>query len=316
MQRQEEAGKTTIANGQFRLVSKIGEGSFGQVFLATDENSLDDAPVAVKREELTSRFPQLRNEQQALRMLPVEGFPKLVEPGIVISMNQIYLITSLLGPTLEDLFNFCGRKFSTRTSLIIFSQLLARLESMHSRALIHRDIKPDNIIMGLNETSSIVHLIDFGLTRSVLKKNGGHIEFRTGKNLVGTARFVSINAHLGYELSRRDDLLTLGYVMVYFAKGQLPWHYVDTRRRSARFEELGRLKKSWSFADLCAGCPRSYLLYFEYCNNLAFEEMPDFSFLHGLIKNDALVESVNILLRNYDWCAKLHTKPPEMIREE
>ena len=99
-------------------------------------------------------------------------------------------------------------------------QILQRLEFMHEKGIIHRDIKPDNIMMGLEEGSNIVHMIDFGLTRSVInKKTGKHIDFRTGKNLVGTARFVSINAHLGYELSRRDDLLTLGYVMVYFTLG-------------------------------------------------------------------------------------------------
>ena len=91
---------------------------------------------------------------------------------------------------------------------------------MHESGVIHRDIKADNIMMGMGEKSHIVHMIDFGLTRSYINfKTGKHINFRTGKNLVGTARYVSINAHLGYELSRRDDLLTLGYVMVYFTVG-------------------------------------------------------------------------------------------------
>ena len=106
--------------------------------------------------------------------------------------------------------------------------------------VIHKDIKPDNIMMGMGEYSDTVHMIDFGLTRQVWSpKTGKHVEFRTGKNLVGTARYVSINAHLGYELSMRDDLLTLGYVMVYLTLGQLPWQHEDTRRRSARFESLG-----------------------------------------------------------------------------
>lgn len=125
-----------------------------------------------------------------------------------------------MGPTIEDLFNFCGRKFSHKTCLMLFMQILERLEFMHHKGIIHRDIKPDNIMMGIMEGSNTVHMIDFGLTRSVInKKTGKHIDFRTGKNLVGTARFVSINAHLGYELSRRDDLLTLGYLMVYITVG-------------------------------------------------------------------------------------------------
>ena len=123
---------------------------------------------------------------------------------------------------------------------MLFYQILERLEHMHSKGLVHRDIKPDNIMMGMHEFSETVHLIDFGLARELYhRKTGRHIDFRTGKNLVGTARYVCINAHLGYELSRRDDLLTLGYVMVYLTLGQLPWQHEDTRRRSARFESLG-----------------------------------------------------------------------------
>ena len=194
----------------------------------------------------------------------------------------------MLGPTLEDLFNFCGRKFTTKTCLLIFFQILERLEQMHMKGIIHRDVKPDNIMMGLGETSNIVHMIDFGLTRSVFnKKTGKHIEFRTGKNLVGTARFVSINAHLGYELSRRDDLLTLGYVMVYFTVGQLPWQHVDTRRKSARFQELGRMKQACSPAELCKNCPVAYEKYLNYCNKLEFDETPDYAILKGLILESA-----------------------------
>ncbi len=130
------------------------------------------------------------------------------------------MVIELLGPTLEDLFNYCGRKFSLKTNVIVFSQIIERLKHMHSRGLIHRDVKPDNIMMGMNQKSGTVHMIDFGISRSYISnKTGRHIEFCTGKNLVGTARYVSINAHLGYELSRRDDLLTLGYVMIYFTKG-------------------------------------------------------------------------------------------------
>ena len=130
---------------------------------------------------------------------------------------------------------------------------------MHVRGVIHRDIKPDNIMMGIGESSDIVHMIDFGLTRAWFdKKSGKHINFRTGKNLVGTARFVSINAHLGYELSRRDDLLTLGYVMIYFTLGKLPWQQVDTRRKSARFKSLGLMKQACPPAELCKNCPTQY----------------------------------------------------------
>ena len=247
-----------LVNGQFKIIKQIGEGSFGKVYLAQDTLS-GNKQCAIKTESLSCRFPQLLSEMQCLKTLKGHGFPRLMCNKMMVDDKRMMMATELLGPTLEDLFNFCGRNFSIKTCLMIFYQILQRLEHIHSRNMIHRDIKPDNILSGIEEKSSIIHMIDFGLTRSILnKKTGRHIDFRTGKNLVGTARFVSINAHLGYELSRRDDLLTLGYVMVYFTLGQLPWQYVDTRRKSARFTELGRMKQSYSTAELCKDCPKQY----------------------------------------------------------
>jgi len=212
--------------------------------------------VAIKAESIACRFPQLLIEFQNLKLLKSRGFAELKHQGIIVEKDYIYMVTELLGPTLEDLFNYCGRRFTLKTSLMIFKQILERLKHMHAVGLIHRDIKPDNIMMGMGRKSSTVHLIDFGISRSYInKKNGKHIDFIQGKNLVGTARFVSINAHLGYELSRRDDLLTLGYVMIYLTVGELPWQFVDTRRKSARFEDLGRIKQSFSHAALCRKCP-------------------------------------------------------------
>ena len=121
-----------------------------------------------------------------------------------------YLATDLLGPSLEDLFHLCGCKFSLKTTLMLFYQALERLEFMHLRNYMHRDIKPDNMMMGMGDKSNTLFLIDFGLTKSVIDpKTGRHIPFLKGKNLVGTCRFVSLNAHHGYEISRRDDLFTL-----------------------------------------------------------------------------------------------------------
>ena len=153
------------------------------------------------------------------------------------------MATDLLGPSLEDLFNLCGSKFTLKTTLMVFYQLLERIETMHEKNYIHRDIKPDNIMMGMGDQSNIVHMIDFGLTRLVIDpKTGTHIPFRSGKNLIGTCRYVSVNSHLGFELSRRDDLLTLGYVIINFIKGGLPWQNFIIKKPSARYHKLGILK--------------------------------------------------------------------------
>ena len=157
--------------------------------------------------------------------------------------NCIFLVTDLLGPSLEDLFNFCGKQFSFKTTLMLFYQSIQRLELMHKLDFIHRDIKPDNMMMGLGADSNILHLIDFGLSRTVIDPaTAKHIKFVKGKNLIGTCRFVSVNSHLGYELSRRDDLMTLGFVMIQFIRGSLPWKNVQIKQNSARYRKLGKAK--------------------------------------------------------------------------
>jgi serine/threonine protein kinase len=129
----------------------------------------------------------------------------------------------LLGPSLEDLFVYCGRKLSLKTVLLIADQLITRIEAMHNMGYIHRDLKPENILMGLEENASILYLIDYGLAKKWKTSNNCHIPFREGKSLTGTARYASAATHLGIEQSRRDDLEGAGYVLLYLLKGELPW---------------------------------------------------------------------------------------------
>lgn len=181
-------------------------------------------PVSIKTESLHQTFSQLLREIQNFKALESLGFPRLIKQGISVDNEVIYMVTELLGPSLEDLFNLCGCKFSLKTTLMLFYQLLERMQYMHEKNYIHRDIKPDNILMGLGDKSNVVHMIDFGLTRLVIDpKTGKHIPFVSGKNLIGTCRYVSVNSHMGFELSRRDDLITLGYVIINLFKGGLPW---------------------------------------------------------------------------------------------
>jgi serine/threonine protein kinase len=111
-----------------------------------------------------------------------------------------------------------------KTVLMIADQLIQRIEYMHSKSYIHRDIKPENFLLGLGKKSNIIYIIDFGLSKKYRDtKTLQHIPYRENKNLTGTARYASINAHLGIEQSRRDDLEAVGYVLIYLAKGFLPW---------------------------------------------------------------------------------------------
>ena len=134
------------------------------------------------------------------------------------------MVLELLGPSLEDMFAYCGRKLSLKTVLNLFDQMLVRMETFHSKGYIHRDIKPENILMGVDNNASTVFLIDFGLAKRYFSlETGEHIPFRDKKSLTGTARYASANTHLGIEQARRDDLEGVGYVMLYLLKGELPW---------------------------------------------------------------------------------------------
>lgn len=148
------------------------------------------------------------------------------------------MVMDLLGKSLEDLFNLCGRKFSVKTVLMIAQQTIKRIEYIHSRRIIHRDIKPDNFGAGRAKHAHRIFIIDFGLAKKFMSSDGKHIKYKDGKSLTGTARYASINTHIGIEQSRRDDMEGIGYVFMYFLRGSLPWQGLRARGVKEKYEKI------------------------------------------------------------------------------
>jgi len=195
------------------------------------------------------------------------------------------MVIDLLGKSLEDLFNDTGRRFSLKTALMLADQLLCRLEIIHTKCFIHRDIKPDNFLVGRGSRRHMVYVIDFGLAKLYRDpRTHRHIPYREGKNLTGTARYASINTHMGIEQSRRDDLESLGYVLMYFLRGSLPWQGLKATTKQQKYERILEKKIQTSTEMLCKGFPAEFRSYFEHIRSLRFDDRPDYDYLKRLFR--------------------------------
>ncbi|KZT02581.1 kinase-like protein [Laetiporus sulphureus 93-53] len=271
-----------IVGGHFRVGKKIGEGSFGVVFEGI--NQLNNQPVAIKFEPRKSEAPQLRDEYRSYRTLNgTPGVPQVHYFGQE-GLHNV-LVIDLLGPNLEDLFDMCGRKFTIKTVCMAAKQMITRVQAIHEKSLIYRDIKPDNFLIGVpgSKTANTIHIIDFGMAKHYRDpKTKVHIPYRERKSLSGTARYMSINTHLGREQSRRDDLESLGHVFMYFLRGGLPWQGLRAATNKQKYEKIGEKKQSTPIEELCEGFPEEFAIYMNYVRKLGFEETPDYEFLREL----------------------------------
>uniref|UniRef100_A0A8C6SG27 non-specific serine/threonine protein kinase n=1 Tax=Neogobius melanostomus TaxID=47308 RepID=A0A8C6SG27_9GOBI len=286
-----------IVGGKYKLVRKIGSGSFGDIYLAI--NITNGEVLSLMLESQKARHPQLLYESKLYKILQGGvGIPHIRWYGQEKDYNV--LVMDLLGPSLEDLFNFCSRRFTMKTVLMLADQMISRIEYVHTKNFIHRDIKPDNFLMGIGRhcnkcvDSSVgkrkrsvavsssqepsfsglnqLFLIDFGLAK------------KEDKNLTGTARYASINAHLGIEQSRRDDMESLGYVLMYFNRTSLPWQGLKAATKKQKYEKISEKKMSTPVEVLCKGFPAEFAMYLNYCRGLRFEEAPDYMYLRQLFR--------------------------------
>lgn len=273
-----------LINNRFKIDRLLGKGSFGEVYIGYDQQAKH--LVAIKVADKSKAYV-LQHEYQIYLDLMKSSKPPLI-PTVYwygtdpVVSSSTYMVMKYLGHSLEYLLHtYCGGKFSLKTTLIVSIQIFDLLLRLHSCGYVHRDIKPDNFLIGVGHERSKIFLIDFGLAKRFKNDDRVHIKPCDNKKLTGTARYASINSHRRLELSRRDDLESLGYLMIYFLKGKLPWQGTQGPTKEAKYELIGEIKASYSLKLLCEGLPIEIYLFIEHVKSLEFKQKPDYHYLRS-----------------------------------
>ena len=275
---------------KYHCIKKLGEGSFGRIY----EGVYHSEHFALKFEDINSNSNLLESEASIMNYLKGPNIPNVRSYGT--SGNYNILIMQLMGKSLEDLINI-RKTFPLKTVCLIGYQMITVLEYIHNKHIVHRDLKPDNFVMGLNELAKYVYLLDFGLAKKYRSSTTlKHYPLINKKKLTGTARYASINALRGYEQSRRDDLESAGYVLMYFLRGSLPWQGIPGKNKDERYKKILQKKEETTAHELCKDFPEEFEKYIDYTRNMEYEEDPDYERLKEYFKN--IIEEKN---ENFDY---------------
>jgi len=274
-----------INDGKFELTKRLGAGCFGEVYRGI--NTETKTEVAIKFESRDAKSaPQLEHEVGVIRTLTADANP--APQGVVecfyFGVEGVFnaMCMEILGKSLEDNVQACKGKFTVKTTVLIAQQVLHRIEYLHSKGFVHRDIKPENFMFGIGGKVHHVYIIDFGLSKLYWTQQ--HCQLKQKLSLTGTARYASVNAHKGFEQSRRDDLEAIGHMFFYFLRGALPWSGLDAKTQEEKYRKICEKKEMTPIGDLNTGFPKQFDEYLSYCRNLQFTEKPDYTMLWGLMQ--------------------------------
>ena len=266
---------------KYKVKKKLGEGAFGNVYLG--QAISNNAYVAIKTELRKIIKPILESEAFLLYSITGPGIPEVKSFGKTKKYN--ILVEPLLGKSLFDIFAENHKSMSLSDACLIGKQVIDRIQWVHSKYIVHRDIKPDNFLIGRNDPN-VLYLIDFGLSKKYRSTaTGKHIRFGFTGKLTGTVRFASCNALRGGEQSRRDDIESIGYMIIYFLKKRLPWQSITGNKKMERYLKIYKMKKNIAPEKLCEGLPHEMAEFINYAKNLEFEQEPDYKYLKKLFDN-------------------------------
>lgn len=264
----------------FSLKQMLGSGSFTAMFTARQKQTGEE--VVVKFEAVDTKQPKLRQAAKVYKSLArcdsskaskadAAKLPHVHWHGIV--ENFSVMVMDLLGPSLEDLFGYSDRKFDDRLTAALGLKILGCVEYLHSRGFIHGDVRPEHVAFNLQDLNQ-VHLIDFGLAQKYRDTNTKeHIAFQKNCVFLGDVNYCSLNTHCGHQQSRRDDLESLAYMLLYFSTGPLPWLGMSA-------QHIQELKAT---CHVATACPKHLAIFLAYACNLSFDQRPSYSLLGNLL---------------------------------
>lgn len=255
-----------IIDNKYKIIKKLKSGTFGSVFKC--ENIRTGDFVAIKFEDKNNEMKTIKNEAKIYQYLGnIDGFPHLKWFGTNEHFN--YLAINLLGSSLSEMITYY-KAFSLKTVLLIGIQLIRRIQTLHDKSILHRDIKPDNFLFGLGTDTNKLYLIDFGFAKRY-EYNGKHIEEKNINNIIGSQNFVSLNVHNGIEPSRRDDIESCIYIILNMLLGNLEWFDTNIDKY-----KIPLLKKQ---ILLLNEVPSFIKIMLCYVRAIKFNETPDYEYL-------------------------------------
>ncbi|CAK85816.1 unnamed protein product (macronuclear) [Paramecium tetraurelia] len=269
-----------IINNVYITKKRISAGSFGVVYQGQDINTRN--LVAIKMDKENKEDSSLLREAEILKRLQhLQHIPKLYWAGK--EQDSHVLVIQHLG---RDLTHYMKtfRKFSLKCVLNVAEQMINILESLHKNKVLHRDIKPENVLVGKDDDENSLYIVDFGISKFFKDENESHISFREKQPFIGTTRYASINAHKGYSLSRRDDMESLGYMLIFLLKGQLPWQNIQFTSEENKIKQVGQMKMKMEVSELCKGLPIEFGRYLDYARGLPFKSEPNYKYCQSLFR--------------------------------